>query len=151
MTQTVITPLEYIQRVRQITKGCMDEYYKQVESHGRKLGKYLDAIERRTEMRERNRTLLENKIKFHFQKKEYFQNKIDLIQSRLQTLRETYTYDTDNQIPEAEIKQEPREEMEENEDTEENGRDEIKAEAVKREIKDEPISLPNQIKSEPSA
>ena len=143
MTQIFITPLEYTQRVRQITQGCLDEYYKQVENHGRKLGKYLDAKERRTEMRERNRRLLDTKIQFHFQKKDYYQSKIDLIQSRLQTLRETYTYETDHE-PETEVKQEQREEMEEND------RHEIKAEAVKQEI-NEPIALPNVIKSEPSA
>lgn len=139
MTRTLITPLEYIQRVQQITRGCMDEYYKQVENHGKKLGKYLDAKERRTEMRERNRRLLDEKIQFHFEKKDYFQSKIDLMERRLQTLRENYTYETEHQEPE--VKQEPREDMEENE------RNEIKEEAVKQ----EPISLPNVIKSEPSA
>ena len=174
MTRIVISPLEYVQRLWQITNGRLDEYHKQVENHGRKLGKYLDAKERRSGMRERNRRLLDEKIHYHFQKKEYFQIKIDLIQSRLQTLRETYTYENQNPESQAEVKQEPNDDMEDNEDMEEN-RVQIEAEVkqepnddivenedmeenrvrleaeVKQEIKEEPITLPNVIKSEPSA
>ena len=157
MPRLLITHLEYIRRMHQcMDNGSLDYYHKKLQEHGRILGQYLDAKERRNCTRRRNGNELDEKIQYHFRLKELYQNKIDRVESRLQSLRETYTYEgEENQSPSRQVNEERSNQEAKREDTESN--QDVKTEpeetesnqAVKQEVKEEPVGLTNVIKSEP--
>ena len=158
----IISTCEYIRRLNRVQydgdNKCRDTYQKEISKHQKKLGKYMDARERRNSTRNRNGSSLDEQIESTMNQIAYIQQKIDEINANLKRFKEIYEYDgtmvTEEQIrsrvgtdarldygflqerEEPEVKQEPMEDVKEE---------------IKEEIKEEPedIALPNVVKVEP--
>ena len=164
MVQIIIGTVEY---VRVIHRYCqwLQNAEDQVAKHNAQLQKYMDARERLNNSRRRNGNSLNEKIDYHMAQMTFYQERAEKHANDLRIFQNSFLFDGIPGTPEewasqigtthqaridfeiqtgrrrpTEPKQEPKEEPE------------IKEEPTDGEnnnIKEEPITMPNVIKSEP--